>query len=57
MPNTCSTAGIKLSVNFPSPQPTSRTLSVGFGSKYRSSVWVSFGTKGAEEEYAWRISI
>ena len=52
MPNTDCTAGRKFSVNLPSPQPTSRTLSVGWGTRYRKRVWVSLGTKEAEAEYA-----
>lgn len=54
MPTTDSMAGRKFAVNFPSPQPTSRTLSVGLGSREVRSLPVIFAecTKDAEAEYA-----
>ena len=54
MPKTDSMAGRKFAVNFPSPQPTSRTLSVGLGSREERSLPVIFAecTKDAEAVYA-----
>lgn len=52
IPKTELMAGMKFAVNFPSPQPTSRTLSVGLGSREARSFPVSFAecTKDAEAE-------
>lgn len=57
MPKTDPMVGRKFSVNFPSPQPTSRTLSVGCGDRYCKSFWVSLGTKEADAEYACKLAL
>lgn len=55
IPRTSATLGAKNEVKTPSPQPMSRTRSVGWGLRYCKSFLASVGTNFAEAEYAWEI--
>lgn len=52
-PSTAPTAETNLAVNWPSPQPTSSTLSSRRGCSSCSTVSASRGTKAAAASYAW----